>query len=599
LRQNAEEDAMAKRSKPTKRKARAAQKSRRVPVKRPAVAKAATKRPAPAKHRQGGLFASLKPNAANFAPLTPISFLSRTAAIHPERIAVVHGALRLTYQQLLERARRLGSALARRGVRPGQTVAAMLPNVPAMLEAHHGVPMCGAVLNTINTRLDPPTIAYILEHGEAKVLITDREYAAQVGPALARMKKPPLVIDVDDPLHTGPGERLGTIEYEEFIAGGDPGYVGPPVTDESSAIALNYTSGTTGNPKGVVYHHRGTFLETVGNTMAWPLPPKPVYLWTLPMFHCNGWCFPWSVTAMGGTHICLRRVDPALIFPMIVEHGVTHMCGAPTVLNMLVSAPAEQRRRFNHIVDIQTGGSPPPAKVIKGMEELGFRVTHIYGMTELQGPSTLCVPQDSWADLPLEERAVFNARQGVRYPVVDGQMVADPKTLAPVERDGEAIGEILVRGNTVMLGYLKDAKATAEAFRGGWMHTGDLAVEHPDGYVDIKDRAKDIIISGGENISSVEVEIALYRHPAVQLAAVVARPDEKWGETPCAFVQLKPGAEASADEIISFCRDHLARYKAPKSVVFGPLPTTATGKIQKFVLRQQARDDVRSGRGSR
>ncbi len=492
--------------------------------------------------------------------------------------------------------RRLASALARRGVRPGDTVSAMLPNVPAMLEVHYGVPMLGAVLNTINTRLDAATVAYILEHGEAKVLITDREYAAQVGPALARMKKPPLVIDVDDPLYTGPGERLGEIEYEDFIAAGDPDFTGKPVTDESSAIALNYTSGTTGNPKGVVYHHRGTFLETVGNTMAWPLPPKPVYLWTLPMFHCNGWCFPWSVTAMGGTHICLRRVDPALIFPMIAEHGVTHMCGAPTVLNMLVSAPAEQRRRFNHIVDIQTGGSPPPAKVIKGMEELGFRVTHIYGMTELQGPSTLCVPQDGWADLPIEERAVFNARQGVRYPVVDGQMVADPKTLAPVERDGEAIGEIMVRGNTVMLGYLKDAKATAEAFRGGWMHTGDLAVEHPDGYVEIKDRAKDIIISGGENISSVEVEIALYRHPAVQLAAVVARPDEKWGETPCAFVQLKPGAEASAEEIIAFCRDQLAHYKAPKSVVFGPLPTTATGKIQKFVLRQQARDDVRSGR---
>ena len=543
---------MAKRSKPTRAESACSAKTppRAGQASRPLGPKAATKRPARAKRANGGLFASLKPNAANFAPLTPISFLPRTAAIHPERVAVIHGALRLTYQQLLERARRLGSALARRGVRPGQTVAAMLPNVPAMLEAHHGVPMCGAVLNTINTRLDPPTIAYILEHGEAKVLITDREYAAQVGPALARMKKPPLVIDVDDPLYTGPGERLGTIEYEEFIAGGDPGYVGQPVTDESSAIALNYTSGTTGNPKGVVYHHRGTFLETVGNTMAWPLPPKPVYLWTLPMFHCNGWCFPWSVTAMGGTHICLRRVDPALIFPMIAEHGVTHMCGAPTVLNMLVSAPAEQRRRFNHIVDIQTGGSPPPAKVIKGMEELGFRVTHIYGMTELQGPSTLCVPQDSWADLPLEERAVFNARQGVRYPVVDGQMVADPKTLAPVARDGEAIGEIMVRGNTVMLGYLKDAKATAEAFRGGWMHTGDLAVEHPDGYVEIKDRAKDIIISGGENISSVEVEIALYRHPAVQLAAVVARPDEKWGETPCAFVQLKPGAEASADEII-------------------------------------------------
>jgi fatty-acyl-CoA synthase len=581
---------MAKR---TKRPARSEPRHAKAkPASRPKAAKAATKRPAAAKRTNGGLYVGLKPNAANFAPLTPIAFLARSAAIHPDRVAVVHGALRLTYSQLQEWARRLASALARHGVRPGQTVAAMLPNVPAMLEAHFGVPMAGAVLNTINTRLDAATIAYILEHGEAKVLITDREYAGQVGPALARMKKPPLVIDVDDPLYTGPGDRLGTIEYEAFIAAGDPDFAGMPVTDESSAIALNYTSGTTGNPKGVVYHHRGTFLEAVGNTMAWPLPPKPVYLWTLPMFHCNGWCFPWSVTAMGGTHVCLRRVDPALIFPMIVEHGVTHMCGAPTVLSMLTSAPEEQRRRFNHIVDIQTGGSPPPAKVIKGMEELGFRVTHIYGMTELQGPSTLCVPQDGWADLPLEQRAAFNARQGVRYPVVDGQMVADPQSLAPVARNGEAIGEILVRGNTVMLGYLKDPKATAAAFRGGWMHTGDLAVEHPDGYVEIKDRAKDIIISGGENISSVEVEIALYRHPAVQLAAVVARPDEKWGETPCAFVQLKPGAETSADEIIAFCRDQLARFKVPKSVVFGPLPTTATGKIQKFVLRERARADA-------
>ena len=579
---------MANRTKRPAPKARATGKSGKRASRAPA-SKASTKRPHAAKRPNGDLFADLKPNAANFSALTPISFLSRTAAIHPDRIAVVHGDLRITYRQLQERVNRLASALSRRGVRAGNTVSAMLPNVPPMLEVHYGVPMLGAVLNTINTRLDTATVAYILEHGEAKVLVTDREYAAQVGPALARMKKPPLVIDVDDPLYSGPGERLGKIEYEEFIAGGNPDFAGRPVTEESSAIARNYTSGTTGKPKGVIYHHRGTFLEAVGNTMAWPLPPKPVYLWTLPMFHCNGWCFPWSVTAMGGTHICLRRVDPALIFPMIVEHGVTHMCGAPTVLNMLVSAPAEQRRRFNHIVDIQTGGSPPPAKVIKGMEELGFRVTHIYGMTELQGPSTLCVPQDDWANLPLEERAVFNARQGVRYPVVDGQMVADPKTLAPVARNGEAIGEIMVRGNTVMLGYLKDEKATAAAFRGGWMHTGDLAVEHPDGYVEIKDRAKDIIISGGENISSVEVEIALYRHPAVQLAAVVARPDEKWGETPCAFVQLKAGANASAEEIIAFCRDQLAHFKAPKSVVFGPLPTTATGKIQKFVLREQAR----------
>jgi fatty-acyl-CoA synthase len=553
--------------------------------KAPLRAKTAIKR-----QSKGGIFKSgLRPNAANFASLTPLSFLPRSAAIHPDRTAVIHGKRRFSYRELYARARRLASALSRHGIRAGDTVSVMLPNVPAMVEAHYGVPMLGAVLNTINTRLDARTVAYILDHGEAKILITDREFAGQVGPALALSKRKPLVIDVDDPLYTGPGDRLGKIEYEDFIAAGDPDFAWTPPADESSAIALNYTSGTTGNPKGVVYHHRGTFLEAVGNTMAWPLPPKPVYLWTLPMFHCNGWCFPWSVVAMGGTHVCLRRVDPALIFPMIVEHGVTHMCGAPTVLSMLVNAPPEQKRKFGHIVDIQTGGSPPPANIIKGMEELGFRVTHIYGMTELQGPSTLCVPQDDWAGMPLEERAALTARQGVRYPVVEGQMIADPKSLNPVPRDGTTIGEIMIRGNTVMLGYLKDTKATAEAFRGGWMHTGDLAVEHPDGYIEIKDRAKDIIISGGENISSVEVEIALYKHPAVQLAAVVARPDDKWGETPCAFVQLKPGMNASADEIIGFCRDRLAHYKAPKSVVFGPLPTTATGKIQKFTLRERAR----------
>ncbi len=573
---------MRKRKKSTRRKSpRQSQQAR-------AAKRAASLRLA-ARRANNSLFAALTPNPANFAPLTPISFLPRSAEIHPERVAVIHGERRVSYRQLHERVRRLASALARRGIGAGDTVSAMLPNVPAMIEAHFGVPLLGAVLNTINTRLDAATIAYVLEHGEAKALITDREFAAQVGPALAKLTRKPLVIDVDDPLYTGPGERLGQIEYENFIASGDPAFAGKPVADESGAIALNYTSGTTGNPKGVVYHHRGTFLEAVGNIMAWPLPPRPTYLWTLPMFHCNGWCFPWSVTAMGGTHVCLRKVDPALIFSMIAEYGVTHMCGAPTVLNMLISAPPEQRRKFNHIVDIQTGGSPPPAKVIKGMEELGFRVTHIYGMTELQGPSTLCVPQDDWSAMPLEERAALTARQGVRYPVVEGHMVADPKTLEPVPRDGKTIGEIMIRGNTVMLGYLKEPKATAEAFRGGWMHSGDLAVEHPDRYVEIKDRAKDIIISGGENISSVEVEIALYRHPAVQLAAVVARPDEKWGETPCAFVQLRPGASATAEEIVAFCREQLAHFKTPKTVVFGPLPTTATGKIQKYVLRSQAR----------
>ena len=580
------------RQKSSKRSGKVLGRTKKADVRRSTRAKTAgaTRKIARSRAGNGGMFVTgLAPNPANFASLTPLSFLQRSADIHPSRTAVIHGDRRYTYREFYARARRLASALKKAGVKPGDTVSVMLPNVPAMLEAHYGVPMLGAVLNTINTRLEAATVAYILQHGEAKVLITDRELAGQVGPALAQLKKKPLVIDVVDALYTGPGERLGKIEYEDFIAKGDPDFKWSPPANESSAIALNYTSGTTGNPKGVVYHHRGTFLEAAGNIMSWPLPAKPVYLWTLPMFHCNGWCFPWSVTAMGGTHVCLRKVDPALIFPMIVEHGVTHMCSAPTVLGLLTSAPADQRRRFNHIVDIQTGGSPPPAKIIKAMEELGFRVTHIYGMTELQGPSTLCVPQDDWTTLPLEERAALTARQGVRYAVVEGQMVADPRSMKPVPRDGKTMGEIMIRGNTVMLGYLKEPKATADAFRGGWMHTGDLAVEHPDGYIEIKDRAKDIIISGGENISSVEVEIALYKHPSVQLAAVVARPDDKWGESPCAFVQLKPGEYATADEIIVFCRDQLAHFKAPKTVVFGALPTTATGKIQKFTLRERAR----------
>jgi fatty-acyl-CoA synthase len=539
--------------------------------------------------RKKNLWSQLKPGPANRRELSPLAFLPRAAEIYPQRVAIVHGERRITYAQFFERARRLASALAKRGVKRGDVVAAMLPNVPALLDAHYGVPMLGAVLNAINTRLDADTVAYILEHGEAKVLITDRVFAGVVGPALKKLKKKPLVIDVDDPLYAGPGERLGALEYEKFIAGGDPAFAWSAPRSEDDPIALNYTSGTTGRPKGVVYHHRGTYLESLGNIVAWAMPAHPVYLWTLPLFHCNGWCYPWSVTAMAGTHVCLRAVDPALIFPMIVEHGVTHMCGAPTVLTMLISAPEAQRRSFAQPVHIMTGGSPPPAKVIKGMEELGFKVLHIYGMTELQGPSTYCAVQDAWGGLPLEERAVEMARQGVRYQVVDGHIVGDPKTCKPVKKDGQAMGEILVQGNTVMLGYLKDPKATAAAFHGGWMHTGDLAVWHPTNYVEIKDRKKDIIISGGENISSVEVEIALYKHPATALAAVVARPDEKWGETPCAFVQLKPGAQATEEEFIQWCRENLARYKVPRKVVFGELPTTATGKIQKYVLRETAR----------
>jgi fatty-acyl-CoA synthase len=522
------------------------------------------------------IWKDLKPGPQNFTPLSPIVFLPRAAEIYPDRTAVVHGATRISYAQLYERARRLASALRKSGVKPGDVVSVMLPNLPPMLDCHYGVPMSGAVLNTINTRLDADTVAYILQHGEAKVFICDRMFAAVTGPALKQLKRKILVIDADD-------------DYEGFLKKGDPNFKWVLPEEEMSPIALNYTSGTTGRPKGVVYSHRGTFLESCGNVMAWAMPAHPVYLWTLPMFHCNGWCFPWSVTAMGGTHVCLKAVDPKAIFELIVEHDVTHMCGAPTVLTMLTSAPAEQRKKFNNVVHIQTGGSPPPAKVIKEMEELGFKVLHIYGMTELQGPSTFCATQDSWKDLSIEERSTHMARQGVRYQVVEGHIVGDPKTCKPVKKDGESMGEILIQGNTVMLGYLKDPKATADAFHGGWMHTGDLAVWHPSSYIEIKDRKKDIIISGGENISSVEVEIALYKHPATQLAAVVARPDPKWGETPCAFVQLKAGASATEQEYIDWCRNNLARYKVPKKIVFGPLPTTATGKIQKFVLREKAK----------
>ncbi len=533
-------------------------------------------------------WASLSPSPANRVTLSPVSFLRRSAEIYPERVAVIHGDARWTYAQTYERARRLASALQRHGVERGDVVATMLPNVPAMVEAHFGVPMAGAVLCTINTRLEADTVAYILEHGEAKVVIVDRQLAPVVQAALARLARPILVIDNDDAMYSGPGERIGTMEYAHFLASGDPAFDWQLPDDEYMPLALNYTSGTTGRPKGVVYHHRGTFLESLGNIAAWAMPMHPVYLWTLPLFHCNGWAFAWSTAAMGGTQVCLRAVEPATIFRLIVEHGVTHMCGAPTVLGMLATAPKDQQRDFADVVHIQTGGSPPPARVIEAVEALGFRVLQIYGMTELQGPSHSCQPQAEWAAMPIAERAELMARQGVRYPVVEHVMVGDPVSCEPLPRDGRSVGEILLRSNTVMLGYFKDPAATAETFHGGWMHTGDLAVCHPDHYVEIKDRKKDIIISGGENISSVEVEIALYKHPAVQLAAVVARPDPKWGETPCAFVQLKPGMTVTEAELVEWCRERIAHYKVPKKVVFGPIPTTATGKIQKFVLRETA-----------
>ena len=533
----------------------------------------------------------LDKNAANYVPLSPLSFIARSAAVYPERTAWIHGSRRVSYAEFFARCRRLASALGKRGIGLGDTVAVMAPSVPALLEAHFGVPMSGAVLNALNYRLDAPSIAHILEHGEAKALITDREFAPIVEAALAETGATPIVIDIDDALYQGDGKRLGEIEYEDFIAAGDPDYAWTGPADEWQAISLNYTSGTTGSPKGVVYHHRGAYLNALGDVLAWGLPSGSVYLWTLPMFHCNGWCFTWSVTAMAGTHVCLRRIEPGAVFDAIERHGVTHLCGAPIILNMLVNAPDAAKRRFDRTIEIATGGAAPPSAIIDGMATLGFRVTHLYGLTETYGPTTVCAWQDAWDDLSSNDLAAMLARQGVVYPTLEGQCIMDSETMTPLPADGVAMGEMMVRGNTVMKGYLKDADATANAFRGGWFHTGDLGVTHPDGYVEIKDRAKDIVISGGENIPTIEVESVLYQHPAVLEAAVVARPDEKWGETPCAFVDLKDGADdVSAEQIIVFCRDRMAHYKVPKAVVFGPLPKTSTGKIQKFVLRDRARE---------
>jgi fatty-acyl-CoA synthase len=526
-------------------------------------------------------------NAANYTPLSPLSFLRKAAEVYPEHLATVHGERRLTWREVYTRCRRLASALAARGIGRGDTIAAMVSNVPAMVELHFGPAMIGAVLNAINTRLDPAAVAFMLDHGEAKVVFIDPEFAEVMKQALAQSKRKPLVIDVADALYPG-GRPIGETEYEAFLAEGDENFQWALPADEWDAIALNYTSGTTGNPKGVVYHHRGAYLNALNNIVDWGMPRHPVYLWTLPMFHCNGWCFPWTIAAAAGTNVCLRKIDARMILDLMRTHKVTHYCGAPIVHNTLINAPAEWKQGVTG-VSCMVAGAAPPVAIIEGMARMGFNLTHVYGLTETYGPAAVCAKHDAWNAHSLEEQAQLNSRQGVAALLEEGMVVMDPQTMQPVPRDGETMGEIMFRGNITMKGYLKNPKATREAFAGGWFHSGDLAVVHPDGYVKIKDRSKDIIISGGENISSLEVEDVLYRHPAVMGAAVVAQPDPKWGETPCAFVELKDGAKATEKELIEFCRERLAHFKAPKSVIFGPLPKTSTGKIQKFVLREKAK----------
>jgi fatty-acyl-CoA synthase len=528
-------------------------------------------------------------NAANHQPLTPIGFLERAAKVFPERVAIIHGKMRTPYAEFFARARKLASSLARHGIKRGDTVAAMMANTPGMLELHYGVPMTGGVLNTLNTRLDAAALAFMLDHGEAKVLITDREFAPVIKETLALAKVKPLVIDYDDVEFPQTGERLGTLDYEAFVQSGDPDFAWVTPKDEWDAISLNYTSGTTGNPKGVVFHHRGAALMGYGNVIAANMPRHPVYLWTVPMFHCNGWCFPWTISVVAGTHVCLRWVRAKAMYDALADHKVTHLCGAPIVMSTLVNAPESERRDLPHTVQFITAAAPPPEQVLAQMAEAGFNVTHVYGLTETYGPAVVNEWKDSWDDLGRGERAAKKARQGVRYHALDALTVKDPETMENTPADGETLGEVMFRGNIVMKGYLKNPSATHEAFAGGWFHSGDLGVMHEDGYVQLKDRSKDIIISGGENISSLEVEDVLMKHPAVMFAAVVSRPDDKWGETPCAFIETKPGQSATGAELIAHCRANLAHYKCPRHVVFTELPKTSTGKVQKFKLREMAK----------
>jgi len=531
----------------------------------------------------------LEKNPANFVPLSPLSFIKRSAFIYPNSIAVIQGDRKYTWKETYTRTRQLASALVRRGIKKGDTVACMLPNVAPIYEAHFGVPMSGAVLNTLNTRLDAEAIAFQLQHAETKILITDPEFSKIVKAALALLPgTKPLVIDALDPDYHE-GERLGSLDYEAFLSEGDPSYEWHLPDDEWDAIALNYTSGTTGNPKGVVYHHRGAYLNAASNIISWGMPPQSVYLWTLPMFHCNGWCFPWTMAANAGTSVCLRKIDTAAVFDLIKEHHITHMSGAPIVYGMLINAPKEQRTGISHTINGLIAGAAPPAAIIEGCDQIGLNITHVYGLTETYGPASVCAKHPEWDTLPLHQRSMLNGRQGVSYHLQEAISVLNPNTMNPVPWDGETMGEIMFRGNIVMKGYLKNPKATEESFAGGWFHTGDLAVVHADGYVKIKDRSKDVIISGGENISSLEVEEVLYRHPAVIIAAVVAKPDEKWGEVPCAYIELREGVEVTEEDIIQHCREHMARFKVPKQIVFGSIPKTSTGKIQKYLLRQQSK----------